>query len=187
MSERNLFLAFLISVPITGYTQNMDSLSIAIREQIAYQQIFSAWEGVPSEHFDNMEVHGYSTLDRDIYFNDSLFEEFVIVDEWVGIIFDITYGVSDSCSYPDNQKIVVYSGSWDLVADTIVFKITAKSIYDESNDFYNGYYYYHYAYPRIPFNCPTALKHRCERAEERKFLLLDGLLKEIGGREICYR
>lgn len=187
MSLRFLFSVTLISLPFIACSQTMDSLQAAIREQIAYQQVFSAWEGVPNAHFDNMEVHGYSTLDRDIYFNDSLFEEFVIVDEWVGIVFDITYGVSDSCSYPDNQKIIVYSGSWDLVADTVVFTINAKSIFDESNDFYNGYYHYHHAYPRIPFDCPTALKHRCERADERKFLLVDGLLKEIEGREIIYR
>lgn len=187
MSLRSLFLVSLISLPFIAYTQTLDSLSNAIREQIAYQQIFSAWEGVPTQHFGDMEVHGYSTLDRDIYFNDSLFEEFVIVDEMAGIWIDITYGVSDSCSYPDNHKIIVYSGSWSLDADTIVFMITTKSIYDESTDFYNGYFEYHHAYPRTPFNCPSAVLHRCERAEERKFLFVNEQIKEIGGRELCYK
>jgi hypothetical protein len=188
MSLRFLFLVSLISVPFIARRQTLDSLSTAIREQIAYQQIYSAWEGVPNAHFDNMEIHGYSTLDRDIYFNDSLFEEFVIVDEWGGIIFDIAYGGAiDSCAHSDNNHIIVYSGTWHLNADTIVLAITAKSIYDESTDFYNGYFEYHHAYPRLPFNCSSALKHRCERAEERKLIFVDDRLKEIGGREICYR
>ncbi len=187
MIYRVVIILLLFCPSYICISQHTDSLSSAIREQIAYQQIFSAWEGVPTQHFGDMEVHGYSTLDRDIYFKDSLFEEFVIVDEWGGIVFDITYGTRDSCTYPDNNKIIVYSGSWSLDADTLVFMTTTKSIYDESTDFYNGYFEYHHAYPRLPFNCPSALKHRCERADERKFLFVDDDLKEIGGREIVYR
>lgn len=165
-----------------SYSQNTasDSLESKIREQILFQIQYNSHEGIPTQWINGMEVHGYYTMQRTIYFNDSIFQEFVFEDNNLWITLDSSKN-NEYILFSNSNTLLVYSGTWRIKTDTIELQMKSAILYNDTDSFHENYYNFYFLKPHSVFQSKESIFKEIPILENKSFLFKENDLHEIGG------
>ncbi len=163
--------------------QSRDSSELLLKTVLVDAGWLRCWEGVPMMHQNNMEIAGYSTIDKRIRFFKDLKFEMEVYDDTKIVPFIYNANMESCKVRKDGYEVSVFMGTWSVKNDSISLHYIKEKIYD-IDKYINDSYFKDYT-PGYKSNLKA--RSSCKLSDKEVYTFRNDKLCPAGSEFNCYK